>query len=219
MVATPKFCSRCGTPLAAGARFCANCGTPVQAAGTPAAAPPPPPAPVTVQIQAPPQPTGEPIVGIISIQRRTGFMGMGTETFNMIVTPLRLAMVAVSNETMKEAVNAAREQARAQGKGFFGQMGAQMAWMDVLFARYRAAPVDVTLAQNPGSFVILNQEVRSVRLKDPPIVRIGPSTGQQDTRTDIIIETAGGKQKFDLLTMKAKEARAILQQTLGGVVH
>ena len=198
-------------------------GAPIQAippaAGpvAPVAAPPPP----VVQVQAAPASAGEPIVGIIGLQRRTGFMGMGVETFNMIVTPQRLAFVAVSNEVMKEAVNTAREQARAAGKGFFGQMGAQLAWMDVLFARYQAAPVDVTLAQSPGSFLFLNQQVSSIRLKDPPIVRIGMGSGndQQNTRTEIVIEAGGGKHKFELLTMKARDARAILQQTLGGVVR
>lgn len=217
MATTPKFCSNCGTPLPAGARFCARCGTPAQAAAAPASPTPPPPAQVSVQVPTPAQ--AEPIVGVITLQRRAGFMGMSAETFNMIVTPFRLAFVAVSNDTMKEAVTAARDQARAQGKGFFAQMGAQMAWLEVLYARYKTAPVDVTLAQNPGSFVLLNQEVRAIRLKDPALIRLGPSTGQQNTRSEITIETAGDKHKFELVTMKAREARDILERTLGGVIR
>jgi hypothetical protein len=157
-------------------------------------------------------------VGIISLQRRKGLMGMGTETFNMIVTPRRLALVAVSNQTMQEAVVAARDQAKAEGKGIFGQMGAQMGWLKVLYRRYQEVPIDVSLAQSPGSFVLLNQEVRSIRLKDPAIVQVGPQR-QQSNQTEMTIETGGGKQKWELVTMKAREAREILQQTLGGVVR
>jgi len=237
MVTTPKFCSSCGSPLPPGARFCAKCGSPVQVApgappppvipvpgqapGTaptpgPAAVPAPGPATVIVQVSAPA--AAEPIVGIISLQRRKGFMGMGVETFNMIVTPRRLALVFVSNQTMQEAVVAARDQARAEGKGVFGQIGAQMGWLNVLYRRYQETPIDVLLAQSPGSFVLLNQEVRSVRLHDPALVRLG-NARQESTRSEMTIETAAGKQKWELVTMKAREAGQILQQTLGGVVR
>ena len=237
MVATPKFCSSCGSPLPPGARFCAKCGSPVQAAPgaspppvipapgqTPGAVPTPAPAAVpvpgstTVVVQVSAPAAAEPIVGIISLQRRKGFMGVSVETFNMIVTPRRLALVSVSDQTMKEAVNTAREQAKAEGKGFFGQMGAQMGWLNVLYRRYQETPIDVVLAQSPGSFVLLNQEVRSIRLRDPALVRVGTAR-QESTRSEMTIETAAGKQEFELVTMKAREAGQILQQTLGGIVR
>jgi hypothetical protein len=219
MAATPRFCSTCGSPLAPGNRFCAKCGAPVQTAPAAPAQPvaPVPPAQV-VQVVVPAPAAAEPIVGIISVQRRKGFMGVSAETFNMIVTPQRLAMVSVSNKTMQEAAIAARDEARAAGKGFFGQMGAQMGWLNVLYRRYQETPVDVSLAQNPGSFAILNQEIRSIRVKDPAIVHVGPE--REDTeRTEMTIETPAGKQKWELVNMKAREARQILQQTLGGIVR
>lgn len=240
MIATPKFCSNCGSPLGPGNRFCAKCGAPVQAAPAAAVTPPAPvqpqatppavaptpappaaptPAPVVVQVSAPAPAAAEPIVGIITLQRRKGFMGASVETFSMLVTPQRLAMVSISNQVMKEAIAAARDQAKAEGKGFFGQVGAQMGWMNVLYRRYQETPVDVSLAQNPGSFVIRNQEVRSIRLKDPAIIQVGIATRNDTNRTEMTIETTAGKQKWELVNMKAKEARAILQQTLGGVVR
>jgi len=217
MVAASKFCSSCGSPLAPGSRFCAKCGTPVQAA--PAAPTAPVPPQQVVQVVAPAPAAGEPVVGVISVQRRKGFMGAGVETFSVLVTPYRLAFVLVSDQVMKQAVAAARDQAKAEGKGFFGQMGAQMGWLGALNRRYQETPVDVSLAQAPGSFVILNQEVRSIHAKDPAIIQVGIQRRDDNNRSEMTIETGGGKQKWELVDMKAKEARAILQQTLGGVVR
>lgn len=228
MAAAPKFCSNCGSPLGPGNRFCAKCGAPVLAAPAAPAAPAQPPVPPAapappqqvVQVVAPAPSPAEPIVGIITLQRRKGFMGASVETFSMLVTPGRLAMVLVSNQAMKDAVVAARDQARAEGKGFFGQVGAQMGWMNVLYRQYQETPVDVSLVQSPGSFVILNQEIRSIQVKDPAIIQIGLAATREDNdKTEMTIETGTGKQKWELVNMKAKEARQILQQTLGGVVR
>ncbi len=212
MTPDAKFCSRCGSPLAPDARFCNQCGAPVDAPQPPdAAAPTPAPTPS-------PAPA-EPIVDVIPMQQRSGFMGASVKSFNMIVTPQRLLLIPITKQEIEEAVKTAREQARAAGKGFFGQWGAQMAWMQVLYERYRTTPVE-HLAQAPGCMVIWNQEVRSVRLKDPPVLRVGVSAEYDEkTYPTIEIETVRGRFKFELLTMKAREVRPILHQTLGTVVR
>lgn len=205
-----KFCSQCGSPLSPGDAFCSQCGAPVAPAQPPSA-----PAPQQASSPAPP----EPILDVIPMQQRSGFMGVSVKSFNMIVTPQRLLLMPITKPEIEEAVKTAREQARAAGKGFFGQWGAQLAWMQVLYERYRATPVE-RLAQTPGCTVIWNQEVRSVRLKDPPALRVGVS-GDYDEKTypTIEIETARGRFKFELLAKKAREVRPVLQQTLGAVVR
>jgi hypothetical protein len=89
-------------------------------------------------------------VDVIPVQQRSGFMGLTVKSFNMILTPQRLILLPITKEEMNEAVKTARERARAAGKGLFGQWGAQMAWMQVLYERYRATPVE-DLARTPGS--------------------------------------------------------------------
>ncbi|MBC7233951.1 MAG: zinc ribbon domain-containing protein [Chloroflexi bacterium] len=211
-----KFCSQCGKLLAAGARFCAYCGAPVQGAATAPPSPPDTGAAPQSSISAPEQ--AEPIIDVIPLQRRSGFMGMTVENFNMIVTPQRLVLIPVSKQEMQEAVKTAQEEARAAGKGFFGQWAAQLAWLQVLYRKYRTTPV-AELAQTPGSVVLWNREVRSIRLSDPRVVQRGSATEQTSAYSQIALETTRGGFKFDLLMMKAGEARKILQQTLGGVVH
>lgn len=208
MTTEAKFCSQCGSPLPTGARFCSRCGAPV-ASSQPSRATAP-------QQSSTPSPA-ESIINVIPLQRRSGFMGLSVESFNMLVTPQRLILVPITKQEMQEALKTARERARAAGKGFFGQWGAQLAWMQVLYEGYRNTPVE-QLAQKPGSIVIWNQEVRSVRLKDPPIVSAG-DYDRASNYTTMSVETGRGKFSFELLTMRAREAREILQQTLGGNVR
>ncbi len=194
-----KFCSQCGSPLSPGDRFCSQCGAPV---------------PFSQPFEAAaPSPSAEPIVDVIPLQQRSGFMGMSIKSFNMIVTPQRLILLPITKEEMNEAVKTARERARAAGKGFFGQWEAQMAWIQVLYERYRSTPVE-RLAQTPGCTVFWNQNVRSIRLKD-----IKGTKKEPHSYSTIDIETGRGTFHFELLTMKAGEARRILQQTLGDKVR
>jgi len=79
-------------------------------------------------------------------------MGLGVESFNMVVTPQRLIMLPLTNQEMREAVRAARDQARAEGKGFFGQIGAQWGWLNVLYRRYQEPPPGSVAGPEAGQF-------------------------------------------------------------------
>ncbi len=200
MNADPKFCSQCGAALNAGARFCAQCGQPVTAA-------PPSPSP------HPAPPSNEPILGIVPLaQRRKGFLGLGVETFNIIITPHRLVFAIVTKEQTNQAVATARDQARSEGKGFFGQAAAQMGWVNILCQSYARTPIPTILNRHPDSFAIANSAIQKIRLRNR-------QTDEDNTiTTELIIKTTGGKHKFTLQTMNRRQAREILQQTLGPVV-
>ncbi len=203
-----KFCIHCGSPLVPEARFCGQCGRPVQetpAAPQPVAPPPPAAAPA------------EPILGIISLQRRKGLAGV--ETFNMVVTPQRLVMLPVTNKEMQGAVKAARDQARAEGKDFFGQIGAQLGWLNVLYRQYQETPLNLLLAQKPGSLVLYPQEIRSIQLRGTGGLRFLPDEESGQERPEMTIVTTAGKQKWELVNMSDREARNILRQVLGELVR
>lgn len=206
MSSTPKFCGQCGSSLPPGVRFCIQCGAPVAAA--PAAVPAPAPAPV-----ASPVAPAEVIVGIIpGVQQRKGFLGMGVQSFNVVVTPVRLVFAPISQQMMKDAVNTARQEAKSQGKGFLGQVGAQMAWLDVICRQYQTMPVDAVLTQYPGSFMIANAAIKRVRFRQ--------STDDDTSSTEeMIVEAVSGKYRFELKGMGGGRARQVLRQTLGGLVR
>jgi len=133
---------------------------------------------------------------------------MRKETFNLILTPARLIFVPVSSQEMKDAVAAANEQAKHEGRGLLGRFAAQMAWVDVICQSYRAMPLDAVLAQHPGSFYILLGQVSRV------LFRQGNMDEDTVTRDEMIIDSAAGKHRFELVTASRKQAREMLRQVV-----
>jgi len=168
----------------------------------------PPPAPQPVAYPA------EPILDIIpALQQRKGMLGMRADTFNLILTPARMVFVPVTSQEMREAVRAANAKAKAQGRGLFGQVAAQMAWVDVICNHYRSMPVDAVLAQHPGSFFILHNQVSRIRFRQ---------TASSDDATpgeEMIVESAAGKHRFDLSRVPGGNARQRLRQVLPHAVR
>lgn len=211
----PRFCGQCGAPLTQGARFCGQCGQPVGAAAfSPASAP----AAAMQTAPAPAMPTAtvapaEPVLGFVpTVHRRSGFMGLKTEAFTVMVTSARLVFVPIGGEEMKQALAEARERAKQAGKGFFGQWGAQLGWLSVVQERLMAMPVDTILASRPGSFSIPLSTIRQVK------INLDRSDEHTPNILRLIIETQAGKQSYELTSGGPKEVRALLKQALGDSV-
>jgi hypothetical protein len=238
----PTFCTQCGAPLRAGTRFCGQCGAAIQPlpaapaapAQPPAYTPPAPQAAPPVQAApyqgvpqppayaapqppayAAPQPVAEPVTGVLpGLQRHKGFLGMGIENLTLVLTPQRMLFALLTNRMMNEAVTAARDEAKSQGKGFFGQWAAQLAWLGVIARQYQGMTAEAILAQNRDNWAISNSQVRRVRLRNVTV-------DEENARSELqmIVETTGGKFKFVLTGANQREARQLLRQTLGGVVQ
>ncbi len=238
MASAPRFCTQCGNPLQEDDRFCGQCGQAVPTRGestdaAPPEPPPPPPAAAAVLRTAsepptPPPPAprrergrparvagqepatpGEPVLGVVSsVQRRHGFLGTKADNYSIVVTPQRLVFAFISKPMMNDAIREANANAKAQGKGFFGVMAAQLRWLEVISARLADTPVDSIFQQYPGSFQINNNEVRRIRFYE-----VG---GDEDSAAQpkVTFETTGGKLDYYLVGTSEKAARAVLAQTL-----
>jgi hypothetical protein len=134
------------------------------------------------------------------------------DTFNLIVTPTRLVFAAVTQQMMRDAVATANAEAKAQGKGFFKRMAARMAWMNVICRQYERMPIDAILARFPGSYAIANAQIERIRFHESFADEDHEATRQ------MMVKTAGGKQRFDLQT-SVREAKNLLKQTLPHVVR
>jgi hypothetical protein len=217
------FCTQCGAPLRPDVRFCGQCGAPLSQTAAMPPAPPAQPAPPIGWTMPQPQPqppawaappiAQEPIVGILTgLQRHSGFLGMKKDTFNLIVTPMRLVFAAVTQQMMKDAVATASAEAKAQGKGFLKRVAAQMAWMNVICRQYETMPVDAILAHFPGSYAIANGQIERIRFHESFADEDHEATRQ------MVVVTTGGKQRFDLQT-GVREAKKTLKQTLPHLVR
>jgi hypothetical protein len=223
MNTTPRFCTQCGQPLTAGAQFCAHCGKAIRQAAPalsptqPPAPPPPAPQPMSPGYGGNHAPT-EPIVHIIpGLERKKGFLGLGIDNYCLVITPNRLIFAYLDSRRMQDFVNQARNQAKAQGKGFFGQIGAQLGWLRLLEQELANTPPDHILAQDPHNFQIPNQAISKIRLRQSY-----DSENQNQESIRIVILTTAGKHQFHLPTsmnLSKRELKQRLQQTLGGLVR
>lgn len=225
---TKRYCYYCGAPAPDDALFCGRCGksiAPADAASAPVAppppplepsAPPPPPAAQPTPSTPPPPPAaapGDQILGIIpAVQQSKGFMGLSVKSYNLIVTSDRLVFAFVSPKMANEAVTAARQEAKNQGKGFMGQWAAQMGWMNVMCERYRTMSIAEILKTHPDSFVIPCAQIKRIRLRE--------SHDDEDGRTsrEMTVETVSGKFKFSLAGMSVRDTGRILGQALPGLI-
>ena len=198
---TPRFCTACGTPLAEGHAFCTACGAPVpspapQAEPAPPAAPvAAPPAPVAAPAPQPaPQPAapGERILAVLGNLTQTGgFMGMKAKTYSIIITDWRLIFAELTKERITAMVNQARDAAKAEGKGFFGQWGAQIGTSFNYHQVYWEMAPEAALAETPGNFAIERTAFKGAKFK------VGATYDDGRNEPDeLVIKHDGGKLTF-----------------------
>lgn len=178
-----RFCGSCGNQLQVGDAFCTACGTPV---ATPAAPVTPTSAPVLA-----PATGGEQILAVIgNLGLVAGFMGIKQKTFSLIITDRRLVFAELTKEKITAMVNAARDGAKAEGKGFFGQWGAQIgSSMNYHDAYWQMSP-DAALAETPGNFAIERSQFQGAKF------RAGMTDEDTNTPDVLTIKAGTGTYKF-----------------------
>jgi len=155
----------------------------------------------------PSAPPGEGVVGVIPLlERRKGLLG--SESFTLVLTLERLIFAKMTAQMLKEIVAQARQEAKAQGKGFFGQWGAQLGAYSAHAQRYLQMPVEAILRENPDNFQIPVAQVRKVRIRSG-------YHDQDHSDPDRLEIHAGNKMRFSLKGASAGEAKKVLRQVLG----
>lgn len=180
------YCGSCGGPLHAGDAFCTACGTPValQAAPAPVAPAAAAPAPAT---------GGEQILAVIGgLTLVAGFMGLKQKAYTLIITERRLVFAEITKEKTTAAVNAARDRAKAEGKGFFGQWGAQIASAGSYNDAYWQMSPDAALAETPGNWAVERSQYQGAKF------RMGMSDENTQTPDVLTIKASTGKWKFNV---------------------
>ena len=166
------FCSNCGSQVQAGDRFCNNCGATLRPVSPPpqqAQAPPPPPPPQRggvsppVAQQAGYQPEAE-LIGITVTGLKKPKSFGRWDTFSLLISPQRMILAPLTSEAINKAVMDTRDKAKADGKGFWGQWGAQIGTSFRYADRFKGWTPDAAVADNPGSVVIPNDSVTEVKL-------------------------------------------------------
>lgn len=208
MTAASRYCSHCGKPLNPTANFCASCGKSVAKI----AAPPPAPAPPAAAAPVPPAVPQEAVVGVIpGAVRRSGLLGLKGEGFVIVLTNLRIIFAAQTAQMLRENVQQARDSAKQEGKGFFGQWGAQLK-ANQGQPYFEMNPQHI-LTEQPANFFYYANQLRSIRLREEHDNENSIST------YNIEFDTPGGKHKFHFNQLDMRGVKKVLQQLYGNIVR
>ena len=151
------------------------------------------------------------VLGVIPGGARSKALGLKQEAFFVVVTSHRLIFAHQTGQMMKENARRAKEQARQEGKGFFGQWGA------VLGSgggdHYLGMHPQTILNEHSNNFFLMNNQVQSVRIKH-----------EHDAQTEmttyrIEFKAASGKTRLTYRQLDVGRAKQLLKQVLGNVVR
>jgi len=186
MPSSSRFCGSCGAEAGAGDVFCTACGAPLQAAAPEPAAPMPAPA-------AAPAASGEEILAVIGgLTLVAGFMGLKQKSYTLVITDRRLIFAELTKEKVAATVNAARDSAKAEGKGFFGQWGAQLKSSTSYSEAYWRMSPDAALAETPGNWAVERSQYQGAKF------RMGATDENTSTPDVLTIKASTGKWKFNV---------------------
>ena len=109
------------------------------------------------------QVNGEVTVGVI-LFRKPKSLGRW-DTYTGVVTNQRLIFAQMTSEMLKVAAQQSRDQAKAEGKGFFGQWSDQLKATWGYSRKYLTMPPQMILAETPGNFALYNSTISEIKVK------------------------------------------------------
>ena len=109
----------------------------------------------------------------------------------MLADSSSMMIFQVTSKMINQAVMDARDNAKKEGKGFFGQWGAQMGSSTDYAGKYRGRTMEEARRENPGAFTIPLSSVTEVQFTPDG----GFREDQAQTYT-LRIRTHGGEYKY-----------------------
>jgi hypothetical protein len=87
------------------------------------------------------------------------------DTYTGVLTNQRIIFAQMTSEMLKNAIQPARDQAKAEGKGFWGQWEEQLKVSFNYTHKYLRMDPNMALAETPGNFAVNNDGIREIKLK------------------------------------------------------
>jgi len=150
-------------------------------------------------------PTEETIIGIIpGLQYRKGLFS--SQPVDLILTTHRIIVAILTSKMMTEMAAAAAKNAKAQGRGIFGQIMQSMSTGFNYHARYATMSIEQIVGETPGNQSVELRTVRSIRLQ----------SGDSDNNSPdkLVLTTTGGKMTFNGRGLCTRETRDLLRRVV-----
>lgn len=146
--------------------------------------------PPVMPTQAPPptsSPPAEQVISVVSmVRKKTGLFS--SDLYHMVITNQRLIFALQTKEMQNQDVKNARDQAKQQGKGFLGQIGAQISTR--YGDKYLGMAPHLIMTENPQNFAINLDEVLKISIHHGDFDENEPDTME--------IKTTREKIKFNI---------------------
>jgi hypothetical protein len=97
--------------------------------------------------------------------KKSKMLGLSYDSFTLVATPDTTIFAKITSDMLKQVVMESRDQAKAEGKGFFGQWGAQIKGSAKYAERYARMSAQAALAESPANFAIPNSSISSIKIK------------------------------------------------------
>lgn len=223
-----KFCSNCGTarqPAPTTSSPAVGVQPKLERISYYSPPPPPPPA-VATQSSAPqfapqtqsaspmpaspvapmPQVSLEATLGVI-LFRKSRSLGR-YDTYTGVATTQRMIFAQMTSEMLNAAAQQARDQAKTEGKGFFGQWSEQLKSTFGYTKRYLTMPPQAILAETPGNFALNHETVREVKVKLK-------GANQPNQRREFEVEFRSGSGTYEFKMNENSEFTDLLKRVYG----
>lgn len=100
------------------------------------------------------------ITGIMPYLRKSKMMGLLSDSFTLVATPDESIFAKITNDMLKQVVIDAKDKAKAEGKGFFGQWGSRMCaslnyaerYLDIHQMWYALKMLKISVSRMPAQF-------------------------------------------------------------------
>jgi hypothetical protein len=136
-----------------------------------------------------PKPSSGQVIGAIVLKRPKSFGRW--DTYTGVITNQQFIIAQMTNEMLKTAINESRDQAKADGKGFWGQWSEQLKASFGYTKRYYTMDPATIIAETPGNFAIDNNTIREFKLKLKHL-----QGNENYDEWEIEIHTTGSKYEF-----------------------
>jgi len=149
----------------------------------------------------------EQIVGIIPSVHGGMF---GQKAYNIIVLNNGLIIAQLTKKMMNEEIKKVSESSKEQGDGILKRMASTMTAGYKIHEKYFTMTAEQIRNETEGNVFITNESVKKIRIRMGHIHEDGRN---QPNEIKIVWDT--GKQKYTFNQINAKQAKDLLQQTLG----
>ena len=103
------------------------------------------------------------MISVVPTLKKMKFMG-AWDTYALIITERRAIFCHITKEMVNQAVKDAQEKAKAEGKGFWDQWGAQLDTSFFYTEKYKRMSPEQAIREQPDNFTLEHSEISKVLL-------------------------------------------------------